>query len=415
MSIDKNYKPSFYKSTLNMSTEEWEDERRNSLGGSDMAVILGVSPYETTKLDIYNQKIGVKPVIQPNPTQSIIFNAGHFLENMVANLFSYRTGYEAYEIKAMFEHPRHPYLRGNIDRFYRRHGEKEPIGFLECKTTSEFKKGEWADDQIPTQYKVQISTYLSILNMEMCKISCLFIPESLRWVAGILYQLKAAFGTLTTDVLMDIDDQLKSITNTAVEPYVPMVLSAIGGEMFVPKHLLADCSDAIGKNLVIQEFQRDESLEEWVLIEAERFWKNHVEKRIPPSLKGEKGKNAIATLNKYVKSFSLGRPVALPDGDTLAETAKKIEEIKRKKSALASKSKALDAQLEKLAVPFIEALDGADMGEFTANGQTQIVTYKSGMRKSVSTANIEKLKNNHPDIYDEYVTEKKTNPSLKIK
>ena len=82
---------------------------------------------------------------------------------------------------------------------------------------------------------------------------------------------------------------------------------------------------------------------------------------------------------------------------------------------MASKSKALDAQLEKLAVPFIEALDGADMGEFTANGQTQIVTYKSGMRKSVSTANIEKLKNNHPDIYDEYVTEKKTNPSLKIK
>lgn len=415
MAIDKNYTPSFYKSTANMTTEEWEDERRNSLGGSDMAVLLGVSPYETTKLDIYNQKMGIKPVIQSNPNRQIIFNAGHFLENMVSNLFSYRTGYEAYEIKAMFEHPRAPYLRGNIDRFYRRHGEKEPIGFLECKTTSEYKRGEWSDDQIPTQYKVQISTYLSILNMEMCKISCLFIPESLRWVAGILFQMKAVFGTLTTDILMDLDDQLKSIKDVSMEPYVPMVLSAIGGEMLIPKQLLADCSDAIGQNLVIQEFQRDEALEEWILLEAERFWKQNVEKRIPPSLKGEKGKNAIATLNKYVKSFSLGRPVALPDGDALAETAQKIEDIKKKKSALASKSKALDAQLEKLAVPFIEALDGADMGEFSANGKTTLVTYKSGLRKSVSTANIEKLKNHHPDIYKEYVTEKKTNPSLKIK
>ena len=111
----------------------------------------------------------------------------------------------------------------------------------------------------------------------------------------------------------------------------------------------------------------------------------------------------------------MGRPIALPDGDSLAETAQKIEEIKKKKSVLASKSKALDAQLEKLAVPFIEALDGADMGEFSADGKTTLVTYKSGLRKSVSTANIERLKNNDPDIYDEYVTEKKTNPSLKIK
>jgi len=55
------------------------------------------------------------------------------------------------------------------------------------------------------------------------------------------------------------------------------------------------------------------------------------------------------------------------------------------------------------------------MGEFSADGKTTLVTYKSGLRKSVSTANIEKLKNQHPDLYKEYVTEKKTNPSLKIK
>lgn len=414
MAIDKNYSPKLYKSTKNMTTAEWEDARRDSLGGSDMAVILGLSPYETTKRDIYYQKIGKKPVVQPNPTTQIIFNSGHFLENMVSNLFSYRTGYEAYEIKAMFEHPRHPYLRGNIDRFFRRHGEKEPIGFLECKTSSEFKKSEWKDETIPTQYMVQIATYMSILNMDRCQIACLFIPETLRWVAGILYQMKNVFSTFPKAVISDIMDQLLGSHDSTIEPYVPMVIAAIGGEMLIPDNLLRECSDAINSNLVINSFERDEALEEWILREAENFWKNNVEKRIEPSLNTEKGANALATLNKYVPSLSVKVPLAMADGEKLAEAALKIEELKSKKSALASRSKSLDSQIEKLSVPFIEALNGANLGEFENDGKKTLVSYKSGIRKSVSKANIEKLKNTHPDVYDEVVTETVTKPSLKI-
>lgn len=414
MAIDKNYQPKLYKSTKGMSTSEWEDARRDSLGGSDMAVILGVSPYETTKLDIYNQKIGKKPVVSASPTQEIIFNAGHFLENMVANLFSYQSGYEAYEIKGMFEHPRHPYLRGNIDRFYRIKGSKEPLGFLECKTTSEYKKNEWKDNQIPTQYKVQISTYMSITNMDSCKISCLFIPETLRWVAGILYQMKNVFSTFPKNVLSDIMDQLLGNHDATIEPYVPMVIAAIGGEMVIPEKILAECSDALKNNFIVNSFERDEALEEWILKEAEHFWKEHVEKRVPPSLDGEKGANAIATLSKYIPSFSVAKPIAMANGDKLAEAAERMEALKAKKSALASRSRSLDAQIEKLSVPFIEALNGADFGEYTSEDKTTTVTYKSGVRRSISAAKLEKLKIEHPDVYADYVAEKKTKPSLKI-
>ena len=414
--MNKNYAPKLYKSWANLSTKEWEDIRRNSLGGSDMAVILGMSPYNTTKLDIYNQKIGKKPVNGPTISQNVIFSSGHFLENMVADIFSYRTGYETYEIKAMFEHPLHPYLRGNIDRFYRRRGTKEPLGFLECKTSSVFKTSEWADDKIPTHYMIQIATYMSILNMDHCKISCLFIPESLRWVAGILYQMKAVFGELSKNCISDIRDQLSSVNSPEIAPYVPMVLHAIDGEMFIPQNLIEDCSDAIYQNHITRDFERSETLENAILEAAEHFWKDHVEKRIPPSLDGEKGAAALATIGKYTQQISVEKPIALPNGDYLAEVAEEIAELKEKKSTISSRIKNIDSKIEKLSIPFIEALNGADTGYFTTSeGSKTQVSFKSGsVRKSISTANLEKLKNNYPDAYDEYVVEKATKPSLKI-
>ena len=58
MAIDKNYAPKMYCATADMTEEEWENERRKALGGSDMAIVLGMSPFEGTRLSVYNEKIG---------------------------------------------------------------------------------------------------------------------------------------------------------------------------------------------------------------------------------------------------------------------------------------------------------------------------------------------------------------------
>ena len=47
--------------------------------------------------------------------------------------------------------------------------------------------------------------------MDMCQIACLKLPESLRWVAGVLYQMKRVFGKLPANVLGDIRDQLNAV------------------------------------------------------------------------------------------------------------------------------------------------------------------------------------------------------------
>lgn len=54
--IDKNYIPKLYKSTANMTVKEWENERRNSIGGSDMAVLLGLNHFGRTKRELFYDK-----------------------------------------------------------------------------------------------------------------------------------------------------------------------------------------------------------------------------------------------------------------------------------------------------------------------------------------------------------------------
>lgn len=414
MSIDKNYTPKLYKSTANMTVSEWENERRNSIGGSDMSVLLGLNPYNITKRELYYEKIGKKPVnVSKDYGQEIIFNSGHFLEEAVANIFSYRTGYETYEIKAMFEHPRYPFIRGNIDRFYRYKGTKEPLSFLECKTTTEYNK-EWNDNKIPKQYVVQIATYMSILNFDFCKISCLFIPEIVRQIAGILFQLKNVFGSLPDETLSDIKDQLNSIEDEEAKLYVPTIMKALGGEFLIPKHLLETTSDALDNKTVIRELERDETLEELILESASDFWHNYVEKRVEPPLDNEDGEAAIKTLDAYTKKVSSPVPIRLPY--SLYDNFEEINQLKKQRAEYTRKSKEIDNRIAQLSVPVIEALHGLDSAEIEDDiGEIHTVTYKPSKNISVPKSKIELLRNSYPDAYKDVAVETEYAPTLKIK
>lgn len=412
--LNKNYSPKIYKSTKNMTTAEWEDERRNSIGGSDMAVLLGLNHFDRTKRDLYYDKKGIKPVNEvEDKYKSIIFNSGHFLEEMVASLFSYRTGLEPYEIKAMFEHPLHPHIRGNIDRFYRYKDTKEPISFLECKTTSEYNK-RWSGDKIPADYIVQISTYLSVLNMDFCKISCLFIPEMLRIVAGVLYQMKNCFGTLPKQVISDMKDQLMATADSETKLYVPAVIKAIGGEFCIPEHLMESCSEAIGEKFQIRDFQRDEQLEEQLLEEADDFWFNYVQKGVEPSLSSETGNAALSTIQKYTQPKATAAPIIL--STSLLDNLDVIQKLKKQKSDLKKTMDKYDEQITKLSIPIIEALGGCENGTITQDdGKEQLITYAGSTSVTVPKAKLELLKNSYPEAYKECTSVSVRKPTMKIK
>ena len=62
----------------------------------------------------------------------------------------------------------------------------------------------------------------------------------------------------------------------------------------------------------------------------------------------------------------------------------------------------------------MEALNGADRGEFSYDGSSYSVAYESGERVGIPKKKLTVLRNAYPDAYDAVVETTVTNPSLKV-
>ena len=149
MSLALNYEPEVVVNIETLTREEWLDYRRLGIGGSDVAAIMGISPFATIK-DLYYDKIGVKPMIDEGESNWVAKEVGHRLEDLVAMIFSKKTGLEVFPVRKMFRHPFYPFMLADVDYFIR--FPDGSIGILECKTCNYNAKDKWADDGIPENY-----------------------------------------------------------------------------------------------------------------------------------------------------------------------------------------------------------------------------------------------------------------------
>ncbi|WP_353856461.1 lambda-exonuclease family protein [Bacillus sp. Bos-x628] len=147
-------------STANMSHEEWLLSRQKGIGGSDAAVVLGLSKWKTP-FELWLEKTG-QVLLEDEQSDAAYF--GTILEEIVAKEFEIRSGKKVRKRNAILQHPDHPMIIANIDRMIV--GEK---AILECKTTSAYNAKEWVDDEIPASYIVQVQYYLGILGPEYKK------------------------------------------------------------------------------------------------------------------------------------------------------------------------------------------------------------------------------------------------------
>lgn len=109
MSLALNYEPEVVVNIETLTREEWLDYRRLGIGGSDVAAIMGISPFATIK-DLYYDKIGVKPMIDEGESNWVAKEVGHRLEDLVAMIFSKKTGLEVFPVRKMFRHPFYPFM-----------------------------------------------------------------------------------------------------------------------------------------------------------------------------------------------------------------------------------------------------------------------------------------------------------------
>lgn len=142
--------------TENMDKEEWLQNRRRGIGGSDIGAICGMNKYRTT-LDVYLDKIGKGKEYEES--EAAYF--GTIFEDMVAKEFSHRTGYKVKKKNAILVHKDYPYMLANVDRLIVGKVNGEKCG-LECKTASEYTKKYWEGEEVPLSYMLQCQWYMLI-------------------------------------------------------------------------------------------------------------------------------------------------------------------------------------------------------------------------------------------------------------
>lgn len=170
MALNLNYQPVVFTSTKDMEEDEWLAWRRKGVGGSDVAAALGLSPYKTCR-ELYYDKIGVQPVVD-GPDKSITFQIGHLLEDVVAQIFSKKTGFSVYQDFTMYQHPLFPFMLADVDRFITLPDGTKAI--LELKTAHYDTQFLWANGAVPRHYELQVKHYMAVMNIDVAYIACLF-------------------------------------------------------------------------------------------------------------------------------------------------------------------------------------------------------------------------------------------------
>ena len=170
MSATMSYVPVEVVDTSNLDEKDWLAYRRTGIGGSDVAAIMGVSPF-TTARDLYYDKRGIHPIL-PDDANWLAKKMGHLLEDLVAEIFTYKTGYKVFKIKKMFRHPLHECMLADVDYFVELPDGKR--GILECKTGNYNTQSKWADGAVPINYEYQGRQYMSVMNLDTVFYACLF-------------------------------------------------------------------------------------------------------------------------------------------------------------------------------------------------------------------------------------------------
>lgn len=141
-----------------MITEQQRQNRSKGIGGSDMAIILGLSTY-MTPYELYLEKIGEGKEREETEQQYW----GNKLEPVIVEEFKKRNGFKVIE-QDTITHPIYDFMIGHTDGFI-----PEQNAVLEVKCSSSFMRSEWGDDGsdvIPMQYLVQVAHYCAITNAD---------------------------------------------------------------------------------------------------------------------------------------------------------------------------------------------------------------------------------------------------------
>ena len=174
------------------SREEWLDIRKNGIGSSEVATIVGLNPWETP-YQLWRRKVGIDEPKQ----ESAAMRNGHHLEDAVSRMWNDATGREIIKRSAIdwiIRDNDRPYLQVSPDRTYWLGDSRSPEakGILEIKTT----RMKVDPEDLPRYWFTQVQYQLGVAGYSQGSLAWLsagqgfdfgyrdlkFVPDFYEWL-----------------------------------------------------------------------------------------------------------------------------------------------------------------------------------------------------------------------------------------
>lgn len=152
--------------TKDMDRDTWLKARKSGIGGSDSAVVAGVSPWKGPYEAFKEKTNQYEPKFAPEQLERMEF--GNIMEPLISDLFAKKNPSLKIERRnCIYQHPITSFMLCNLDRVIY-DAERGSWGILECKNVGEwaYKLGDWNEAQIPFYYMIQMQHMMYVTDLE---------------------------------------------------------------------------------------------------------------------------------------------------------------------------------------------------------------------------------------------------------
>jgi len=190
--------------TFEVESPKWRAARSQGLGGSEIAAVLGLSPW-CSKFTLWHRKAGM--VDQEPDNQSMAW--GRRLETPIADAFA--ETHPDWKLRKIgtWRSKARPWQIANPDRMIHTpcgSGGRTRASILECKTAHAMNGWEW-DNGVPVYYRCQALWYLDVFGMETCHFAVLIGGSDYRELSVTFDPTEAQFmRTAAEEFLASIRD-----------------------------------------------------------------------------------------------------------------------------------------------------------------------------------------------------------------
>lgn len=173
--MTKPYTEIRFTGTPEEINKQWVEARKNGIGGSDVASIMGLNKY-SSPLNVWLVKTGREE--SPGLSDNQAVEWGNRLEDVVADKFAdEHPELQVRRRNATMVSIKRPWAFANIDRWVT--DGKGNVGILEVKTVGMRRAADW-DNGVPLYYLTQVMHYMSVTGYQYAWVAVLIGGQEFR-------------------------------------------------------------------------------------------------------------------------------------------------------------------------------------------------------------------------------------------